>query len=437
MKSTSNKIFFPSVENYEVTAEFADESVSSDGGILLLREIDKKLSLTKSIAASIPDHRDPTRITHSIQSMLQQRIFGLALGYEDINDHNILRKDPAFQTSVDRTEILASSSTLCRLEKTADREMAFSMSKIMVDQFIESFSEKPKKLILDFDPTDIVTHGEQEDSHYNGYYKHDCFLPLYVYCGEHLLVSYLRTSNADSAKHGLAILSILVKYLRQHWSDVEIIFRGDCAFGRDHIMSWCERNNVGYIIGLSKNSRVMRKVKSLLVRAERDYEITGIKQRLFDQVYYAAKSWKHERKVIIKAEHNEKGQNPRLIITNVEDLLPQEIYDNGYCKRGDMENRIKEVKLDCKANRMSCHQWWSNQFRLLFSSFAYILLSQIRRIALSNTKFAKAQCSTIRIKLFKIGAMIIKKAKCIRFILSAHYPDKELFKQIKFAIRSA
>jgi len=436
MKSTSNPISFPSFKNHSVTAEFSDESVTSDGGILLLREIDKKLGLSKQLSELIPDKRDPNRITHSMQSMLQQRIFGLALGYEDLNDHDNLRKDPAFQTSVDRIDELASSPTLCRLEKTATRKMAVDMNKLLVDHFVSSFSSPPKELILDFDPTDSKIHGAQEGRHYHGYYQHHCFLPLHVYCGHHLLISYLRPSNIDPAKHTWAILALLVKKFRSIWPNVAIIFRGDGAFSRDKIMSWCERYNVGYIIGMRKNPRLIKMTKGLIVRAEKDYEETGEKQRLFDQVFYAAATWKRERKIIIKAEHQLKGPNLRLVVSNLENILPQTIYDDSYCKRGDMENRIKEIKLDCRANRTSCHSLLSNQFRVMLSSFSYLLLDSVRRIALSNTKLAKAYCSTIRLKLLKIGAMVIKKSNHIHFILSAHFPNKEIFYQAKEAISS-
>lgn len=435
MYPTTKQISFPGFDDYKISAEFADEAVTSDGGILLLREIDRKLGLSKQLAKNITERRDPTRIVHSLQSMLQQRIFGLSLGYEDLNDHDNLRHDPAFQTSAERDESLASSPTLCRLENAVTRQDIIQMCKAIVEQFINSYSLPPQELILDFDPTDNEVHGHQEGSHYHGYYQHFCFLPLKVYCGHRLLVSYLRPSNIDSAKHAWAILSLLVKRFRQVWPHVKIIFRGDGAFCRDKIMRWCEKNNVGYIIAIGKNKRLIDKAKGLIVRAEQDFENTEQKQRLFDQIYYAAKSWNIERKVVVKAEHNEKGPNPRFIVTNL-DGLPQYLYDTGYCKRGDMENRIKELKLDCSSNRNSCHRYLANQFRLLLSASAYILIEGLRRIALSKTHLAKAQCSTIRLSLLKIAAMVIRKSNQVRFILSAHFPNKDIFNHASIAIQS-
>jgi hypothetical protein len=424
---TREKITFPPCQKRIVEAEFVKEEVTSDGGVLLLREIDRTLNLTKQLSSIIPDERDQNRITHSLESMLQQRIYGIALGYEDLNDHTTLRNDPAIQTAVDRTESLASSPTLCRLENTADRKIAFESNKLMVENFIKSFVTPPKELILDFDPTEDEVHGHQENRHFHGYYDCYCFLPLLVFCGTQLLISYLRPSNIDGPKHAWAILALLVKRLRKAWPSVKIIFRGDSAFCRDLMLRWCERNNVTYIVGISQNQRLNKLSEGLQKTAENEYNKTKEKQRIFSEFKYAAKSWKDERRIIVKAEHTDKGANPRYIVTNEKSLIAQELYEKNYCGRGDMENRIKEMKHDLYSDRTSCHKWWPNQLRLIFSSMAYILIESTRRIALKNTELATAQCGTIRLKLYKIGAVILRNTRRIRFLLSSNYPKQELF----------
>lgn len=421
-----NEISFPPCQDLDVEAKFVDQNITSDGGILLLRAIDNKLKLTEQLAAVLPDSRHPDYIEHTLESMLKQRIYGIALGYEDLNDHDSLRHDLAFQTSAEKTEVLASSPTLCRFENNADRATSVSLSQQLVEQFITSFNTPPTELILDFDPTDDEVHGNQEGKHYHGYDGHHCFLPLHVYCARQLLVSYLRPSNIDGAKHVWAILALLVKRLRQQWPTVKIIFRADGGLCRDKILNWCERHGIGYITGIARNVRLVQATKGLIVRAEQDFERTGLTQRLFDQVFYAAKTWKRERKIIVKAEHTEQGQNPRFIVTNL-DGLPQDLYEQNYCARGEMENRIKEIKLDCHSGRTSCRNWWANQFRLLLSSFAYVLLESVRRIALVKTELADARCSIIRLKLLKAGAVIKKNTRRIQFLLSEYFPWKREF----------
>jgi Transposase DDE domain group 1 len=260
-------------------------------------------------------------------------------------------------------------------------------------------------------------------------YKGYCFLPLYVFCDKKLLVSYLRPSNQDGAKHAWAILSLLVKRLRQQWPAVRIIFRGDSGFCRHKMFSWCERKNVNYIVGLPKNKRLLKESQGLVTQAEQVYQVTQEKQRLFSEVYYAAESWHKPRRVIVKAEHTHQGDNTRFVVTNLTGDS-QHLYDTVYCARGEMENRIKEQQLDLFADRTSCHEWWANQFRLLLSSSAYILISTMRRVALSGTQLAQAQCNTIRLKLFKIGGVIIRNTRRIKFLLSSSYPYQDFFMTI-------
>jgi hypothetical protein len=296
----------------------------------------------------------------------------------------------------------------------------------MVDQFIASFKRAPRKLVLDFDATDDAVHGKQEGRFFHGYYDHYCFLPLYVFCRHQLLVSYLRPSKIDGARHAWAILALLVRRLRQTWPKVKIVFRGDSGFCRWRMLSWCERHNVGYIVGIAKNTRLNTITARLQREAQACYTELGSKVRWFTEFQYAASSWNRKRRIIAKIEHTEKGINPRYVVTNLEGR-PQEIYDKLYCARGDMENRIKENQLDLFADRTSCHHWWPNQFRLLLSSLAYILLESIRRLALKGTALAHAYVGTLRRKLLKIGAVILRNTRRVRFLLSSAYPDQQLF----------
>lgn len=421
------KIEFPPCKNRKVEAEFSGGNVTSDGGALLLSEADRITGLTKRIAGKIRDPRRQESCEHSVLDMLRQRVYGIALGYDDLNDHSSIRKDIAIQTAVGKDVDLASAPTLCRLENRADREAALAINMAFVESFIKSREDVPEELILDFDATDDPVHGEQEGRFFHGYYRHYCFLPLYVFCDDQLLVSYLRPSNIDASKHAWAIFSLLVKRFREQWPDVRIIFRGDSGFCRDKMLSWCERqSNVDYIVGIAKNSRLITLGESLIREASARFEASREKQRLFGEFQYAAQSWKTERAVIIKAEHTLKGSNPRFVVTNIVGD-PKWLYENLYCARGEMENRIKEQQLHMYADRTSCHGWWPNQFRLLLSSMAYTLVETIRRLALSETELEQAECDTIRLKLLKIGAVIIRNTRRVRFLLSSAYPWKVLF----------
>lgn len=423
---TQEWIKFPACKRRRVEANFRGGDITSDGGVLLLRQIDQRLGLSESIARIVDDPRRRASCRHDGLSLLRQRIYALALGYEDLNDHEALRRDLAIQTAVGRTEVLASSSTLCRFENRADREAAWQIHEVMIEQFIASFKRPPKKLILDFDATDDAVHGKQEGRFFHGYYDRYCFLPLYVFCKDQLLVSYLRQAKIDGAKHAWAILSVLVKRLRKQWPKVKIIFRGDSGFCRWKMLAWCERHHVGYIVGIAKNKRL----NALTARMQRDarncYAELGTKVRWFTEIRYAAKSWDHPRRVIAKIEHTEKGSNPRYVVTNLGGEA-QALYDKLYCARGEMENRIKEQQLDLFADRTSCHRWWPNQFRLLLSSLAYGLLEAIRRLALKGTELAHAYVGTLRLKLLKIGAVILRNTRRIRFLLSSACPYQRLF----------
>lgn len=428
-KCTIKPLDFTTCKRRLVQADFSGGDITSDGGVVLLREMDRRLKLTSAIARQLSDERNKKRIRHDYLSLVRQRVYGVCLGYEDLNDHQSLRTDPLIQTALDKDHTLASPATLCRFENSMGRKEAIAIHKVLIDRFIASFAEKPGQLILDFDATDDAVHGRQEGRFFHGYYDHYCFLPLYVFCGDQLLVSYLRTSKIDAAKHAWAILSLLVKRFRQAWPKVQIIFRGDSGFCRWRMMSWCERNHVDYIIGLAKNNRLNRLSSALHEQAESDYKRSQEKQRLFCSISYAAATWDKPRRVIVKAEHSRRGSNPRYVVTN----LPgdeKELYDKLYCARGDMENRIKEQQLGLFADRTSCHKWWPNQFRLLLSSIAYVLLESIRRLYLSGTELARCQVDTIRLKLLKIGAVIIRNTRRVRVLMSESYPYQELFAKV-------
>ena len=417
---------FPRVNRRIVEARFDGGDITSDGGVLLLRQADRLTGLSDSIARALSDPRRQASCDHDVPGLVRQRLYAIALGYEDLNDHDGLRQDVALQTAVERDQWLASASTLCRFENRADRETAWRLHEVLLDQFIASFKRAPKKLILDFDATDDPVHGEQDGRFFHGYYRHYCFLPLYVFCGHQLLVSYLRPSNIDGAKHSWAILSLLVKRLRQVWPKVRIIFRGDGGFCRWKMLRWCDHHEVGYIIGLAKNKRLNRLTASLQDEAAAYFAATGHKVRWFTDFQYAARSWDGARRVIAKIEHSQHGVNPRYVVTNLEGDAKQ-LYDKLYCARGDMENRIKENQLDMFGDRTSCQHWWPNQFRLLLASLAYTLIEAIRRIALKGTELANAYVGTIRLKLFKIGAVILKNTRRIRFLLASGCPYKELY----------
>jgi hypothetical protein len=358
--------------------------------------------------------------------MLKQRIYAIAAGYEDVNDHDTLRNDLCFQTSVGREVSLASSATLSRFENSVDRKVLVEISKILVEHFIARHKTVPQELILDFDPTDNRIYGHQEKRHYHGYYQDYCYLPLHVFCGEHLLVSLLRPSDIDGAKYAGAILKLLVKRFREVWPEVKIIFRGDSGFARKRILYWCENNNIEYIVGIGANLRLQKLAENAAKQVETLYEASKEKQRIFIEFCYRAESWDKERRIIVKAEYNDKGANTRFLITNKADA-PQIIYDIHYCPRGEMENNIKQLKLDLHSDRNSCHDFLANHFRLLLSSVAYILLIELQYVHLKGTTLAKAYCGTIQLKLFKIGVMILKNTRSIKFLLASHHPYQNDF----------
>ena len=423
---TSSTIGFPRSCGRLVEADFAGGDISSNGGALLLAAADRRLGLLSGLARRLDDGRQAGKVDHKLLPLLRQRVYAVALGHEDVNDHQSLRDDLALQTAVGCDRRLASPSTVGRLDRAADRAWAWASHELLVERFIASFDAAPAELVLDFDATDDAVHGRQEGRFFHGYYDHYCFLPLYVFCGDQLLVSYLRPSNIDGAKHAWAILALLVKRLRAAWPEVRIVLRADSGFCRHKMLSWCERNEVGYIVGLAKNARLNKDAEMWMGWAEAAWRHGGEKQRLFVELRYGAKTWTRRRRVIARLEHGPKGANPRYVVTNLEGD-GKVLYERLYCARGEMENRIKECQLDLLADRTSCHKWWPNQFRLMIASLAYSLIEAIRRLALKGTDMARAQAGTIRLKLLKIGAVVIRNTRRVRLHLSTACPDKALF----------
>ena len=452
---TPIQIEFKGLRRRKVQGAFDGGYISSDGGAVLLREVDARFGITQRLASCFTDHRDPDLIEHRVLELVRQRVYGIALGYEDLNDHNDLKWDPLVALALgkgdvegetrhreaDRGKLMASSSTLNRLELTpadADRHSRYKkiahqpdkIEALFVDLFLDSFKKAPREIVLDFDATDDPVHGDQEGKFFHGYYRCYCYLPLYVTCGDHLLVAKLRTSNRDAADGSTEVLAYLVERIRDRWPKVRIVVRGDSGFARDGFMTWCESHGIYYLLGLARNQRLLRKIGAELVQARERYQHTGHASRAFTQfLYRTRKSWSRPRRVIAKAEHVSKGANPRFIVTNLpEDYAgPQTLYEEHYCARGDMENRIKEQQLDLFADRTSTGLLRANQLRLWFSSVAYVLMSALRRVGLKGTRLAKATCATIRLKLLKIGAHI--KISVRRFLIhfASTCPYQDIF----------
>lgn len=435
----------------EIIARFDAPAITSDAGGMLLRELDSKFGFVEQFAACFDDHRSPKFTVHSVEELLSQRIFGIALGYEDLNDHEQLRHDPLMAVLAGKKEpdpeeglALAGKSTLNRLELTpvgADKKSRYKkivarhsdIEDFFVDAFLQVHSTPRKRIVLDLDATDDPLHGHQLGRFFHGYYKSYCYLPLYIFCGSHLLSAKLRPADIDAAAGSVKQLDRIVKQIRIEWPDVQIVIRGDSGFCRDNIMSWCEANGVDFILGLAKNARLKRILGKELHEAKQQFEATGEPARVYkDFRYRTRKSWNRERRVIGKAEHLAKGENPRFVVTSLplEKFDASTIYEKEYCPRGDMENRIKEQQLYLFADRTSASTMRANQLRLWLSSVAYVLVNTLREFGLKGTQFEKAQCHTIRLKLFKVGAAICVTVRKVWFSLSKSYPYKETFNRV-------
>jgi len=417
------KLSFSPLSRRQIEADFSGGHITSDAGLLLLREVDKQHQLTRRLASVLEDSRNPELIRHKLETMIRQRVFGVAAGYEDLNDHETLRFDQALQAAIGEDHTLAGKSTLCRMEKGADRKSVLKAHELLWHHFIEQHEAPPKEIVLDFDGTDIPVHGDQPGKFFNAYYDHHCYFPLYVFCGRHLLVSYLRTSNRSDSRHSWAILALLVRFIRQYWPDTRIVFRGDSGFYRPRLLSWCDRNNVDYLVGISKNSRLLKHVEEASIQVRRAYRERGEKVSATDRFRYQAHSWKYPRWMVARLEESELGSNPRFIISSRDDESFKLYYEQ-YCARGDMENRIKDQQLYLFADRTSSSQWWTNQWRLILSGFAYTLFERLRT-HLKNTRFERLSANSLRLKLIKIGAVIVRNTRRIRVLMSDGYPYKD------------
>jgi hypothetical protein len=430
-----------------VESGFTAGHVSSDGGGLLLREAERKIGLMDRLAACFTDERCQDRIEHGLGEMLAQRIFGLALGYEDLNDHEQLRYDPLLGVLSGKREIeapLAGKSTLNRLELTGGakryHKIDYAPEKIdslLCTLFIESHAAPPGQVVLDLDATDIPLYGHQPERFFHGYYDSYCYLPLYIFSGDQLLCARLRPANQDAASGTLDEVKPIVKQLRAKWPQVDIVLRADSGFCREELMAWCERNEVDYVFGLARNARLAKIVGKPMHEAKAEHERTEKAARVFTEFdYKTKKSWSRARRVVAKCEYLDKGENPRFVVTS---LTPnqwpaRELYEKLYCARGEMENRIKE-QMGLFAYRLSTEEMKGNQLRLYLSALAYTLVEALRRLALKGTEWAHAQVYTIRLKLFKIGAVVKISARRVLLELSSTYPWKHLYTQAFEALR--
>ena len=443
---------FKACGSREIVARFDGGTISSDGGAFLLRQTDQRLNLLPRLAECFLDGRNQDQIKHSIQEMLSQRIYGLALGYEDINDHEQLRNDPVFSILAGREQLeepLAGKSTLNRMElgtggKDRYKKITFwkaGIDELLVKMFLESHENAPAEIILDVDTTDLPLHGKQEGRLFHGYYDKYCYLPLYVFCGEHVLCARLREANHDASFGSLQEIRRIVTQIRTAWPGVKIILRGDSGFCRNELMSWCEKNGVDFVFGLARNKKLRKIIGAEMHEATELWNQTGNPARVFSEFEYKTKKtkkggWDRERRVAAKAEHIDGKENPRFVVTSLksEEWKAQTLYEELYCARGDMENRIKE-QFTLFADRVSAETMRANQMRLYLSAMAYVLMSGLRRLGLKATELAEAQVSTIRTKLLKIGAQIRVTVRKVWVSMASSYPWQDLYQKVWVNLR--
>jgi hypothetical protein len=453
---SQDSLDFASLGNRKVTAAFDGGAMTSNAGALLLREADRAIALSRQVAACFRDGRRRDRIEHSVETLLAQRIHGIALGYEDLNDHDELRHDPVLGLVSGKLEAkrsdcaaLAGKSTLNRLEhapRTQDdryRKLSLdeeAMKRLFVNVFLKGQPSPPKRIILDLDATDDPIHGDQEGRFFHGYYKCYCYLPLYIFCGRELLLAKLRPANIDAAAGAKEEVAWIVAQIRQSWPRVEIWLRADSGFCREELMAWCEDNGVHYVFGLARNARLEASIADELAAAEAKAKESGKPERIFKELrYQTLKSWSCERRVVAKAEHLPKGANPRFIVTSLTSkaVEAQELYEKIYCARGEMENRIKECQLDLFADRTSAASLRANQLRLWFASLAYVLMTALRRLALQGTELAQATAGTIRLKLLKLGALVTVSVRRVKIAIASACPLKQAFIDVHRRLRLA
>ncbi len=453
---TAGTLPFQAVARRTVQARFDGGTLTSDGGAVLLREVDRATGILRQFAACFRDHRAPARITHPVATLVRQRVYGLALGYEDLNDHEHLRHDPLFAVlaeAADLTTPLAGKSTLNRLElsaATVDEAERYkkiavdhaAVDQMLVDVFLQAHAVPPTAIVLDLDATDDPVHGAQEGRFFHGYYGHYCYLPLYIFAGEHLLCARLRSANIDASAGALEEVQRLVAQIRAAWPTVRITLRADSGFCRDALMTWAEAHAVDFVFGLAKNDRLTALIPEELAAAAAECATTSQPARRFaERTYQTHDSWTRARRVVAKAEQLTGGadgkSNPRFVVTSlpVTTVDARTLYEDVYCARGEMENRIKEQQLMLFADRTSAATMRANQLRLYFSSVAYLLLHALRRIALVGTALAHAQCQTIRLTLLKIGARIRITVRHVWLALASGCPYAALFARVHATLR--
>ncbi|MGH7484757.1 MAG: IS1380 family transposase [bacterium] len=453
----SEQFEFLAFAKRQVVGGFTAGRTSSDGGMLLVREVAERSGILRGFAGCFTDHRRAELIEHSIEELVAQRVIGIACGYEDLNDHDSLRDDTLFAVAVgkpdllgehrararDRGHALSGKSTLNRLELTPEgataearyKKIVYSATAIdalLVDTFLDAHAVAPEQIILDLDATDDPLHGNQEGRFFHGYYGGYCYLPLYITCGSFLLCSRLRSSNIDASSGSTEELTPIIARIRARWPAVEITIRGDSGFARENIMSWCEANNVHYVLGLAKNARLKRAIGKEMEQARVAHLATAKPARAFrDLRYRTQKSWSRERRVVGKAEHIAGKANPRFVVTSwpIDRADAATLYERVYCARGDMENRIKEQQLHLFADRTSTATMRANQLRLYFSSIAYVLMNELRRVALRGTKLESAYIGTIRFRLLKLATVVKVSVRRIHVAFSSVFPLAALYRQ--------
>lgn len=425
-KCTDGIVSFGKVGRRVVQAAFDGGDIVSDGGVMLVREVDRRLGLTNAAAAVFADGRRAASVRHTVRDMLTQRVYALCCGNEDVSDHNELRRDLVLQTAVGRAEELASAPTLSRLETAATPQLAGALNTVLVDAFIASHKTPPKELVLDIDATHVPLHGAQEKSYFSRHYDNYCYLPLYVFAGQDLLACVLRPSSRDPGGILSALVKLLAAKLRQAWPNVRLIVRADSGFCRPKALRRFDKWGVHYIIGLAKNPTLLDASALAQLALAEQHQQSGGKQRLIGEFSYEARSWERERRVIARLEHDARGANPRFVVTSLQGD-PETLYEQLYCARGEAENRIKEAQIDLFGRRASCHKFAANQLRLLLAALAYTLMINLRRLALAGTELERACADTIRTKLLKIGAAVVRNTRRVRLLLSSSHPLKHVF----------
>lgn len=430
-RNSQSCLHFSSISGKEVRADFTGGQMTSDAGVLLLRETEKKVGIIDSLSQVIRDDRHKSYIKHQLKGLLSQRVFQIACGYEDANDSNDLRVDPAIKAACDKLpseEELASQPTFSRLENSIRKTDLYRIAESFVENFVASYETPPEAIILDLDDTDDPTHGAQQLQIFNGYFDEYCFMPLHIYEGisGKLVTTILRPGKRPNGKEVVSIIKRIIKRIRQAWPKVGILLRGDSHFASPKVFTWCEKNNVHYIFGLTRNSILRTKAEPTLEQARRAYSNNGGKVRIFRNLQYQASTWHRKIRVILKAEITEQGENPRFIVTSLETHKPSFIYETVYCSRGQMENFIKDHKLALNSDRTSCHSFSANSFRLFLHSAAYVLMHALRDNTLAGTELAKAQFDTIRLRVLKIGAEVRELKTKLIFRLPSSYPKKDV-----------